>query len=351
MWAAASSQAGIVDLLVRNGADIRARTKPGVPTIPDTCRKCDWKVISGDFTPLLFAARSGDIETTRILLDAGADPNEATGLQGNSLVIASAGGHEDLALYLLERGADPDSTDEHGINALHHAVGSGLSQLNGVIYDNVYRLRPRNLYRLAEALIQAGVDPNLRIREEYLLGPDGYPFSMVGATPLLLAATSGDIRMMQFLLNAGADPAIKTEEGVTLLMAAAQVACPGTCVYQAGGNTGNKDSVALALATVQEVLKLGVDVNEVDVNARTAMHIAAYTGSDPVVQLLASKGAAVDVENKIGETPWTMASGLSPTAGNTGLYGVHASTAELLVKLGAKPRKYGYASAGVQISR
>jgi len=351
MWAAAAGHADIVGRLVRGGADIRARTRAGIPTIPGTCRVCDWKVTSGNFTPLLFAAQSGDIEIAKILLDAGADPNEATVLHGNSLVIASAGGHEDLALYLIERGADIHAADEDGITALHHAVAGGLAQLNGVIYDNVYRLRPLNQYRLAEALLKAGLDPDVQIRQERLLGPDGYPFTMVGATPLLLATTAADVRMMQILLEAGADPGINNEQGITLLMAAAQVACTGTCAYQAGGNVANKASIALALATVQEVLKLGVDVNAVDNTGRTAMHIAAYTGSDPVVQLLADRGAAIDVENEDGETPWTMASGLPPEVGGAGLYGLHTGTAELLLKLGAKPRSFNLTEAVLPTSK
>ncbi len=338
MWAAAAGHADIVKLLLKAGADFRIRTRPGIVTIPGTCRVCDWKVSSGDFTALLFAARSGDIETAKILLDAGADPNESTALHGNSLVIASAGGHEDLALYLIERGADINSADENGITSLHHAVGSGLSLLNGVIYDNVYRLRPLNQYRLAETLLKAGVNPDIQIHQERLLGPDGYPFTMVGATPLLLATASADLRMLQILVKSGADPRINNEQGITLLMAAAQVACTGTCAYQAGGNIADKYSIALALTTVQEVMKLGVDINAVDDTGRTAMHIAAFTGADPVVQLLADHGAIVDIENKDGETPWTMASGMSPDYGSRGLYGHHASTAELLLELGAKRR-------------
>jgi ankyrin repeat protein len=338
MWAAAAGHADIVKLLLASGADLHARTRHGIPTIPGTCRVCDWKVSTGDFTPLLFAAQSGDIETAKTLLDAGADPDESTALHGNSLVIASAGGHEELALYLIERGADIHSADENGITALHHAVGAGLSLLNGVIYDNVYRLRPRNLYRLAEVLLQAGADPNVQIREEQLLGPDGYPFTMVGATPLLLATAAADIRMMQILLQAGANPAMNNEQGITLLMAAAQIACTGTCAYQAGGNIANRDNIAQALTTVQEVMKLGVDVNAVDDTGRTAMHIAAFTGADSVVQYLADHGASIDPENEDGETPWTMASGISPDFGSRGLYGHHTGTAELLVKLGAKPR-------------
>ena len=47
----------IVKLLVEHGADVRARS-------------------NGNFTPLLFAAQQGDVESGRALLQAGADVNE-----------------------------------------------------------------------------------------------------------------------------------------------------------------------------------------------------------------------------------------------------------------------------------
>ena len=116
------------------------------------------------------------------------------------------------------------------------------------------------------------------------------------------------------------------------------MACTGTCAYQAGGNIANRENIDQALVTVKEVLKLGVDINAVDATGRIAMHIAAFTGADSVVQYLADNGAGIDPVNEEGETPWTMASGISLDYGSRGLYGYHANIAELLVKLGAKPR-------------
>ncbi len=336
MWAVAGGHSSITRLLIEHGADITRTTISTSTTLPHTCRVCPWIPSSGGFTPLLFAARSGDLESARYLLEAGADPNEATDEHGNSLVIASAGGHEDLVLYLLEEGADPNSSDETGITALHHAVGAGLSVLNGVIYDKVYRIQPVNSQKLVRALIDAGADINARIGELHLIGPDGYPFSMVGATPFLLAAASADVEMMKLLLNTGADLTITNVEGITPLIAAAQFACTGTCAYQEGGNVGNSEGIAKALVAVKALVEMGTDLNETDEDGNTAMHLAAFTGSDSVIQYLADMGAPVDVQNKTGETPWTMASGINPGR-DSGQYGVHKNTAELLVRLGADP--------------
>ena len=335
MWAVAEGHSDVTRLLINNGVEIASTTTESVATVQHTCRVCPWTSSPGGFTPLLFAARAGDLESARLLVEAGADPNEANSEHGNSLVIASAGGHGDLALYLLKMGADPNVKDDTGITALHHAVGGGLSALNGVIYDPVYRIRPTNNIILAKALLEAGADPNAQIVINHLLGPDGYPFSMEGATPFFLAAVSADIPMMQLLKDFGAGPQLNTFEGTTPLMAAAHVACTGTCAYQEGGNIANKDDVELSLQAVKLVVEIGADVNAVNKAGQTSMHYAAFTGASPVVQFLADRGAQVDVKDRNGETPWSMASGIAP--GPLGSYGNHKSTAALLVKLGANP--------------
>lgn len=44
----------------------------------------------------------------------------------------------------------------------------------------------------------------------------------------------------------------------------------------------------------------------------------------------------LDVQDKQGETPWSMAAGLSPVLKYRGQYGSHQSTAALLLTLGAR---------------
>ena len=92
----------------------------------------------------------------------------------------------------------------------------------------------------------------------------------------------------------------------------------------------------MAYLAVKSVVEAGVDVDSVDENGLTAMHMAAYTGADMVVKYLAEQSAKVDVRSKFGETPWSMASGISPVISFRGLYGDHQSTVNLLEQLGAK---------------
>jgi uncharacterized protein len=69
------------------------------------------------------------------------------------------------------------------------------------------------------------------------------------------------------------------------------------------------------LEAVALLLKLGSDVNAVDNNGETAMHGAAYRNHPKVVQLLADKGAKIEVwnrANKAGLTPLVIAEGHRP---------------------------------------
>jgi ankyrin repeat protein len=343
MWALAAKHANVAGLLVERGAnvDARSKTKSGLEVAVrynagGVADQLPYREPKGGFTPLLFAAQQGDIESARMLLAAGADLEDAAPEDGTPLLVASASGHEALAIFFLERGANPNAVDGFGIAPLHYAMAKGVAALLGIRFDQSYRQHPPNMPELAKALLARGADPNARVTRGFKLGPDGIPFSMVGATPFFLATVSADANLMRVLAAAGADHRVGPGDGATPLIAAAMAACSGTCAF-AGANRDNEEDARNALEAVQVVVELGADVNEVNPDGQTAMHAAAFTGADAIVQFLADHGAQVDLPDKRGETPWTMAAGISPTANNQGLYGSHQSTADLLQKLGAKP--------------
>src|SRR5207344_1458282 len=132
--------------LIGKGAAVNARSQSG-------------------FTPLLFAARQGDLESAQILLAAGANVNETSPAGMSALVVASASGHEELAQFLLEKGADPKLADGSGVTALHYAIRKGFL-MPGVEFGEKplahYSYRP-NMPVLVKALLEHGANPNARI--------------------------------------------------------------------------------------------------------------------------------------------------------------------------------------------
>src|SRR6185295_7376001 len=143
MWAAAEQHPNVLQLLIGASANLQAHTKTGS-------------------TALHFAARVGDLESTRILLDAGVDVNiraqpdavsgrggaargagPGLGVRGDitysgstPLFVATVRGHIPLALFLLDHGADPNVMDA-GFTPLFWAAGSWENGLANPVYGFV----------------------------------------------------------------------------------------------------------------------------------------------------------------------------------------------------------------------
>lgn len=73
-------------------------------------------------TPLILAAKSGDIDNVNALLNMGFDINERNYRGRTSLIEASENGHKNVVRLLRNNGADPDLKDKDGFTALIHAI-------------------------------------------------------------------------------------------------------------------------------------------------------------------------------------------------------------------------------------
>jgi ankyrin repeat protein len=102
---------------------------------------------------------------------------------------------------------------------------------------------------------------------------------------------------MRLLASLGADPNIPNVEGTVPLIAAT-----GLGTRSPGEDAGTESEVVEA---VKVALELGADVNAVNVNGETAMHGAAYKNYPAVVELLAARGAKIEVWNKKNKFGWT----------------------------------------------
>jgi ankyrin repeat protein len=312
MWAVAERHAPVVRALLDGGADVHARSK-------------------GGFTPMLFAARAGDVAVAELLRGAGANVADTAADGGSALLVACVRGHLDLARFLLEHGADPNAA-EAGYTALHWAVGSWETELSGPRGVRIERheewqgLRGSETGRLelVRALLAHGANINARIEK----APPRFGFSvfrptgLVGATPFWVAAMSGLADVMRVLAGAGADPTLATKEGTTPLMAASGV---GRVLAE------TRVSLEASLGAARVASELGADVNAVNAAGETALHGAAHIRADALVQFLADRGATLDVKNRRGETPLMVAE-RTIAAGSAPVY-IRTTTGDLLRRL------------------
>lgn len=348
MWAASEKHRDVIRLLIQHGADVHARTivPPKRPQRSATAAAAGISSDAGSpngFTPLLFAVRVGDRESVRLLLDAGANVNDAAADGMSPLVLATVRGYPSVAMDLLERGADPNANGA-GYTALHWAAGSWETELTvtSITVDRegewatVAGLREGRL-DLVNALLAHGADPNARLRRAPArVGSSKNPglAELEGATPFLVAAVAGATDIMRVLVDHGADPRLRTVRNGTPLMAAAGL---GRVI----GEVLVPESDTLAAATY--ILDLGdADLDAIDAVGNTALHYAAYLRRDSIVQLLANHGARLEIQNVFGETPLWLAECVLQYAGG-GRYELgRSTTGDLLRKLGAKPIKPPY---------
>jgi ankyrin repeat protein len=294
MWAAAEGHAAVVKALLAAGADFRAALPSG-------------------FTPLFFAVRESRTDVVSVLLAARADVNEAMApkriasgkapRRGTSpLVLAVENGHFELAMALLDAGADPND-QRSGFTPLHAMSWVRKPNRGDGDDGDPPPMGSGNLSSLefVKQLVMHGADVNAQLQR----GESGRGIlSRKGATPFLLAAVTADAPLMRTLVALGADPRMPNAQHATPLMAAAGVGnrAPGE---EAGTEPEALEAVALAI-------EFGNDVNAVDDNGETAMHGAAYKNFPKVVELLAAKGARVEVwnhKNRYGWTPLAIAEG------------------------------------------
>jgi ankyrin repeat protein len=306
----------------------------------------------------MFSAQQGDMDAASMLLTAGADVNGATPDGDTPLLVASASGHEKLAIFLLDKGANANAADCNGITALDYTMLRALGQIGGIQVTYAYNphMRRPDMMDLAKVLLAHGANPNARLispARDNDTGPGygkiqrvdhtnngGGRISPVGATPVLLAALSRNPSMMRMLVEAGGDVRLTTAENVTPVMAAAGMGW--------GRRRISAEDQDKALEVIKIAVEMGSDVNAAEEGTGlTALHSAAFMGSDKLIQYLVEKGAQLDAKDVSGQTPLHKASNIAPKGATLrNLFptnGYLKSTVELLLKLGANPVAEGFA--------
>ncbi|MEX0842896.1 MAG: ankyrin repeat domain-containing protein [Gemmatimonadota bacterium] len=296
----------------------------------------------GGLSALLLAVREGSVDVAARLLDAGADIDGRSAGDGTTpLLMATINGHFDLALELLARGADPHLLNDAGASALYTTLNTQWIPKSRHPQPAHYMQQQAGYLDVMETLLEAGVDPSVRLAKQLWFTRGGYlGVDRMGATPFWRAAYALDVEAMKMLVSYGADTGVPTmkpasrrsrpEPGSDDPSAAdpeldpsglpeVPPGGPGVYPIHAAAGVGYGEGFAANVhrhvpdawlpAMRYLVEELGADVNARDHNGYNAVHHAAARGDNELILYLVERGADVMAVSRRGQTTVDMANG------------------------------------------
>lgn len=323
---------------------------------PKDCSESDRKSL---WEVLIQGIINGQVETCRVLLEKGVDPNyretwerqpvlshtfksrnrelielllkyevplEATSYLGNTpLYIAATQGLKDVVSFLIKKEAKVNARATFGGTALYQACVENHLDVVKVLLDNGADVRI-STYSMNWSPLEAAYDYPKILRLLVEKNPD-YKRVSSGTTALCLAAGDGIVESVDLLLSKG-DPEIDyypvdyedDNDGLTPLAMAARAGYAkvvrllleaGADVNHVSPATGN---FILKLASDEEVvtalLEYGPNLKLADKEGNTALHSFAADGKLPLLKRLANAKADINPLNTAGMTPLRLAVGI-----------------------------------------
>uniref|UniRef100_A0A8K9UN63 Ankyrin 2a, neuronal n=1 Tax=Oncorhynchus mykiss TaxID=8022 RepID=A0A8K9UN63_ONCMY len=258
----------VMELLVKYGASVQAVTESGL-------------------TPVHVSAFMGHLNMVLLLLQNGASPDVCNIVSTDTIKSQRyREGQLETTAVLLEAGASHSLATKKGFTPLH--ISSSLTER---IHSSTYILPPYRkdslLYIYPPSLqkgftpLHKGFTPLHRVRDEGMSNKCG-SLLQNGLTPLHVAAHYDNQQVALLLLDKGASPHATAKNGYTPLHIAAKK---------------NQTSVASSL------LQYGAETNVLTKQGVTPLHLASQEGHSDMTSLLLDKGAHVNTPTKSGLTP------------------------------------------------
>ncbi|HWZ97949.1 MAG TPA: ankyrin repeat domain-containing protein [Candidatus Dormibacteraeota bacterium] len=269
-------------ILLQHGADPNTASHE----IPNNPLSCLYAASGLNNNPVL----------TELLLEAGANPNDNESLYHSTE-------HPDLASFkiLLKHGASPNSTnvlkhmldrqDFEGLELLLTA-GANPNELNHrdetALHWAIWRNRSA---KIISALLNAGVDINAKRKD--------------GRTAYALSTISGQSEVAALLADRGADTTLSAIDSFVASAASPNSRNPSSAKTKRTfpDFTGNERllpdlTISHNVAAVRALLAAGVPVNARGEHGATALHWACWHGLADLVKLFLEHGASLTIEDE-----------------------------------------------------
>ncbi|KAJ5662734.1 ankyrin protein [Penicillium macrosclerotiorum] len=263
-------------------------------------------------TPLQAACTRGNTEIAKFLIDTLADVNLPGGLYGTPLQAAAAKGHASLISLLLDHGATVNINNGEYGSPLQAACAEGYHKIKELLLHAGADVNlTGGFYGDAMQAALAGGHPDIAIQ----LLDEGFRAQGVEARghygfPLQVAAWKGNTKILEALLNRGAD--VNSSGGY--FGSALQAACSAGCkeavdmLIANGANldhTGGHYGTALHAACTkgsyvicEKLLECGANPLKSLPGSGTPVQLAAAHGDDDLFQMLLNKAADINMDSQ-----------------------------------------------------
>ena len=230
----------------------------------------------------LKAAQTGNINIILKMLDKGFYPDERGYMGRTALLVASRAGQLGAVKLLLNRGANIDVFDVTRKTALHEA----MEQQHQDVIDELLSRKPNIDIPDCQGRYPLTIAAELGMRNniETLIDKKADINQLYGL--FFQSIQSSRINILRNILGVGFNPDARGERGETALLIASEL--------------GYIDIVKI-------LLERKTDINAVDNEQRTALHVALGGNQQVIVDFLLSRAPNVNALDFLGRSPLSMA--------------------------------------------
>ncbi|KAI1900193.1 hypothetical protein AGOR_G00047490 [Albula goreensis] len=266
---------------------------------------------SGAFRELFEACRNGDVSRVKRLVDSvNVNAKDMAGRKSTPLHFAAGFGRKDVVEHLLQTGANVHARDDGGLIPLHNACSFGHAEVVSLLlcqgadpnardnwnYTPLHEAAIKGKIDVCIVLLQHGADPNIR-------NTDGKS-ALDLADPSSKAVLTGEYKKDELLEAARSG----NEEKLMALLTPLNVNCHASDGRKSTSQKMLSTPLHLAagynrVRIVQLLLQHGADVHAKDKGGLVPLHNACSYGHYEVTELLLKHGACVNAMDLWQFTP------------------------------------------------